>query len=281
MRAAKRSRQTSGRFLPVAMPSLALIDWISIAIRLAREDHPQQQVAEPRAAGDVGREVAGVDVGDGRDEGRAEERQRPRRPRRSPLSERSAAWSTRASPGSALCVAVGSGRASARRRRQRHAVTAIRSASSTAMACRAPSTSTVSGPPNGARSTIVTSALGNSPSSAEVAQQRRVASRERSRTTASSPRTSSAQRPRGVGRQLELGGRDRIAVRVALREAERRVDARLDLLGEVVLEAVGLGVHLVPAEAERLHQVELEQAVVADDLERDALARRASGAAPW
>jgi hypothetical protein len=30
---AKRSRHTSGRFLPVAMPSLADIDWMSIAIR--------------------------------------------------------------------------------------------------------------------------------------------------------------------------------------------------------------------------------------------------------
>ncbi len=31
----KRSRHTSGRFRPVAMPSLALIDWMSIAIRFA------------------------------------------------------------------------------------------------------------------------------------------------------------------------------------------------------------------------------------------------------
>ena len=31
----KRSRQTSGRFMPVAIPSFALIDWISIAIRFA------------------------------------------------------------------------------------------------------------------------------------------------------------------------------------------------------------------------------------------------------
>ena len=31
----KRSRQTSGRLRPVAMPSLALIDWTSIAVRLA------------------------------------------------------------------------------------------------------------------------------------------------------------------------------------------------------------------------------------------------------
>ena len=50
--------------------------------------------------------------------------------------------------------------------------------------------------------------------------------------------------------------------------AERGVDARLERLGQVVLEALGLDVHLVPREPERLHQVQLEQAVVADDLER-------------
>ncbi len=33
--AGTRARQTSGRFIPVAMPSLALIDWISIAMRFA------------------------------------------------------------------------------------------------------------------------------------------------------------------------------------------------------------------------------------------------------
>ena len=35
VRRENRSRQTSGRFIPVAIPSLALIDWISIAIRFA------------------------------------------------------------------------------------------------------------------------------------------------------------------------------------------------------------------------------------------------------
>jgi hypothetical protein len=30
-----RSRQSSGRFIPVATPSFALIDWMSIAIRFA------------------------------------------------------------------------------------------------------------------------------------------------------------------------------------------------------------------------------------------------------
>jgi hypothetical protein len=30
-----RSRQTSGRFIPVAIPSFALIDWITIPMRFA------------------------------------------------------------------------------------------------------------------------------------------------------------------------------------------------------------------------------------------------------
>ena len=41
------------------------------------DDHPDEAVAEPRAAGDVRREVAGVDVGDAGDERRPEERQDP------------------------------------------------------------------------------------------------------------------------------------------------------------------------------------------------------------
>jgi hypothetical protein len=50
--------------------------------QVGAEQDPQQQVAVLRAAGDVRREVAGVDVGDARDEGRAEQAQTPRtRPR--------------------------------------------------------------------------------------------------------------------------------------------------------------------------------------------------------
>jgi hypothetical protein len=40
--------------------------------RVRPQQHPEQAVAELRAAEDVGGEVAGIDVGDGRDEGRAE-----------------------------------------------------------------------------------------------------------------------------------------------------------------------------------------------------------------
>ena len=61
---------------------------------------------------------------------------------------------------------------------------------------------------------------------------------------------------------------DRVAVRVDGRVAERRVDPRLELLREDVLEPVGLGVHLVERHAERVREVALEQAMVAQHLER-------------
>ena len=43
--------------------------------QVGRDDHPEQQVAELGARGEVGGEVAGVDVGDRRDEGRTEQGQ--------------------------------------------------------------------------------------------------------------------------------------------------------------------------------------------------------------
>ncbi len=70
-----RSRQTSGRLRPVAMPSLALIDWTSIAIRFAASTTQSSVYPNSGAARHVGREVPGIDVGDGRDERGAQERQ--------------------------------------------------------------------------------------------------------------------------------------------------------------------------------------------------------------
>ena len=61
-------------------------------------------------------------------------------------------------------------------------------------------------------------------------------------------------------------------MRVDGRIAELGGDERLELLGEDVLEDLGLGVDAIPRHVERLGEVELEQAVVADDLERHALA---------
>ena len=57
---------------------------------------------------------------------------------------------------------------------------------------------------------------------------------------------------RGFPRPLEVRVRDRVAVRVVRREAELLVDPRLELLREDVLEPVGLVVHLVDVDAERL-----------------------------
>ena len=61
-------------------------------------------------------------------------------------------------------------------------------------------------------------------------------------------------------------------MRVVRRVAELGRDARLEILGEHVLERLGLVVHAVPGHAELLGEVELEQPVVAQHLERDALA---------
>jgi hypothetical protein len=61
-----------------------------------------------------------------------------------------------------------------------------------------------------------------------------------------------------------------VAVRVDLGASEELEDARLHALGDDVLEALGLLVHLVPAVAEDLDQEHLEQAVMADELDRDA-----------
>ncbi len=60
-------------------------------------------------------------------------------------------------------------------------------------------------------------------------------------------------------------------MRVVRGVAERAVDPRLELVGEDVLEPVGLRMDGLDRDPERLGQVELEQPVMADDLERDPL----------
>jgi len=60
--------------LPVAIPSLTDIDWISMAIRFEQRITPQEKVAELRPAGDVGGEVTRINVGHRRDERRPQER---------------------------------------------------------------------------------------------------------------------------------------------------------------------------------------------------------------
>ena len=51
-------------------------------------------------------------------------------------------------------------------------------------------------------------------------------------------------------------------------ETEEGVEPRLESLGEVVLQPLRLVVDLVPAHANRLGQVGLQQAVAADHVER-------------
>ena len=67
---------------------------------------------------------------------------------------------------------------------------------------------------------------------------------------------------------------------VELRPAEELEDAGLHRLGDHVLEALGLLVDLVPAVAEGLGQVHLEQPVVADHLQRHRLPRGRQRGAP-
>ena len=74
VRREKFSRQSSGRFLPGRDPELRRLGLDQHRDQVCGDDHPEQQIAELRPAGDVGREVAGVDVGDGGDERRAEKR---------------------------------------------------------------------------------------------------------------------------------------------------------------------------------------------------------------
>ena len=76
----KRSRHTSGRFMPGRDPDLRAHRLDEHRHQVRREDDPQQQVAELRAGRHVRREVARVDVRDARDEGGAEERPEPAEP---------------------------------------------------------------------------------------------------------------------------------------------------------------------------------------------------------
>ena len=58
-------------------------------------------------------------------------------------------------------------------------------------------------------------------------------------------------------------------MRVDCRVAQARRDQLLELLGEHVLEHLGLGVHAIPGHPELLGQEQLEQPVVAQHLKRD------------
>ena len=59
-------------------------------------------------------------------------------------------------------------------------------------------------------------------------------------------------------------------MRVDRRVAQSRGDQLLELLGEHVLEHLGLGMHAIPGHPELLSEEQLEQAVMAQHLQRDA-----------
>ena len=77
MRRENRSRQTSGEVLARGDAELRRERLDEHRHQVRGDDHPDERVAELRAAGDVRREVARVDVGDGGDERRPEEREEP------------------------------------------------------------------------------------------------------------------------------------------------------------------------------------------------------------
>ena len=226
------------------------------------EDDPEQQVAVLRARGDVGREVARIDVRDRRDEGRAQERPQPAQAA-PPLGQRAVRRLEHA-----LLAGERNGRqVRSNRRVQGLPSMRMRSASSremrVALACDLDRERAVERSVADHDDALVR----HESELREIPQELGIAVRHAPDHALLAAREI-AQRAIVLVHELELGRRDRVAVRVAGRMAERSVDARLERLREVVLEALGLGVHLVPGQPEGLHQVELEQAVVADHLER-------------
>ena len=161
----KCSRHSSGRLRPVAMPVLADRYCIEHRHQVRGDDHPQQQVAVLGAAGDVRGEVARIDVGDGGDERRPEQRRARRAPgprRRSAAQRRARAASRRRGRGAAIAPASAVGRRSRAPTLDPHRA---RPARRRARARRSPKR-TNSGPPNGWRSTTCSRSPGAMPRSA-------------------------------------------------------------------------------------------------------------------
>src|SRR2546425_2849045 len=87
-------------------------------------------------------------------------------------------------------------------------------------------------------------------------------------------RAAFAERAVADGRQLAGERRDGMAVGVELRPAQQLEDALLHPLRDHMLEALRLVVDLVPAVAEHADQKDLQQAVMADQLQGDFAAVR-------
>ena len=157
-------------------------------------------------------------------------------------------------------------------RRRGHAATSTRIASASwpPRTCTASPKEANSGPPNGCFSMTSKRVAGRDPALGQVAQHRRVGVRDAHERAG----RAGLERGQGERRRLldhEVARRDGIAVRVVRRVAELGRDQVLELVGEDVLEHLGLRVHAVPRDPEVLGQVELQQPVVADDLQRHLL----------
>ncbi len=215
------------------------------------EHDPEQQVAELRAALDVGGEVAGVDVGDRGDERRAEHRQRRPQPALARAAARGRSPPARTRPGSA-----GLGRAAAVRSAAEAAgggesppalrFTRIARASTAPSTCTWSPERTYSGPSNGCRSITSSAAPGAMPALGRGSGASPGRRPRHARTCPSRP----ARARTGCGLappDRQLAGRDRVAVRVERRVAELGGDQLLELLGEDVLEHLRLRVHLRPS----------------------------------
>ena len=229
------------------------------------EQHPEQQVAELRAAGDVRGEVAGVDVGDAGDERRAEDREGPAdapagRMRSSSLAvgarRRRGAASAAASSVAASGVTVDLDAHRLRERAAEHVGLAAEAGEHR--------------PAERLLLDDLEAVARRDAALAEVAQHLGVGSEMRMNTPLSPTSSVHADGCALVDRELRRG--DRVAVRVVRRVPELGRDQRLELLGDDVLEDLRLVVHAVPRHVEPLGEVQLEQPVVAEHLERDALA---------
>ena len=233
----------------MATPTLADRYCTSIAIRFAAMMTHTQQVAVLGAAGDVGGEVARVDVGDGGDEGRAEHGEAAA-DRAAGADGPQRADVRRAGTGgarvAASAVPAGGGAvmpAPPRAWRRRGGRRARASRRSTLDEQRAAERLLVDDPQR---------VPGHDLARGEVAQHLRVGVARCARTSPARP--ARASRGAAVARlgEDEVGGRDRVAVRVVRRVAELGGDQLLELLGEDVLERLGLVVHAIPRHAERL-----------------------------
>ena len=142
-------------------------------------------------------------------------------------------------------------------------------------------TRTVSGPPKGWRSVDrEVDARGRSRARRGSGASRGRRRRRGRSATVSPTSTSSSERVGALG-EVEVGARDRVAVRVELGVAELGGDPLGELVGEHVLEQLGLLVDEVPGDVEHLDEEQLEQAVVAQRPQRDAAALLGERARRW